>query len=118
MRASEFIKSSSNLLKASDLGGKTIPLVVRDTTTQVFDEGTPKQKTKIVLWFENKEKGWALNVTNTRFLIDRWGDETGDWIGKELKIYPGKTDYGGEMVDCISLVQEAPPEASHDDIPF
>lgn len=118
-KASDYCKSSSDFLKAADLGGKTVALRVRGTGDHVFDADSAKPKKKIILWFEGKEKGWALNVTNTRLLIDRWGDEMDNWIGKELKIFCGKTDYAGEMVDCISLVQEAPPEAGEfDEIPF
>ena len=82
-------------------------------------EGKPDQKTQITLAFEGKEKELGLNATNARTIAALLGDETNEWKGKQIKLYPTKTDFAGEMVDCIRIVQDVPPEASHlDDIPF
>ncbi|MGI9569690.1 MAG: hypothetical protein ACR2PH_08130 [Desulfobulbia bacterium] len=118
MNINDVYQSTSNFLRAADLQGSTIRLVVSEVGTHTFDEGTPKQKTQIVLAFQGKEKKLGLNATNAKTIATELGDDTDNWVGKEIKLYPTKTDFAGEMVDCIRVVQDMPPEIEHDDIPF
>ena len=118
MNINDVYESTSNFLKAADLKGNTIRLIITEVGQHTFDEGTPKAKTQIVLSFKDKEKKLGLNVTNARTIAEQLGDDTDNWTGKEIKIYPTKTDFGGEMVDCIRIIQETPPEAEFDEIPF
>jgi len=118
MNINDVYQSSSNFLRAADLKGQTIPLTISDIGTHVFNEGKSDQKVQIILTFEGKEKKLGLNATNARTIGALLGDESDNWIGKQIKIYPTKTDFAGEMVDCIRIVQDVPPEATFDDIPF
>ena len=118
MNINDVYVSSSGFLKASDLKGQTIPLVISEIGSHTFNEGKPDQKNQITLSFEGKEKKLGLNATNARAIAALLGDETNEWMGKQIKIYPTKTDFAGEMVDCIRIVQDVPPEAGLDDIPF
>lgn len=118
MNINDVYQSTSNFLRAADLAGNTVKLTIAEVGTHTFDEGTPKQKTQIVLSFQGKEKKLGLNATNARTIATELGDNTDNWVNKDIKLYPTKTDFGGEMVDCIRVVQEMPPEIEHDDIPF
>ena len=118
MNINDVYQSTSSFLRADDLKGSTVRLIISEIGQHTFDEGTPKQKTQITLSFKDKEKQLGLNVTNARLIANELGDDTDMWVGKEIKLYPTKTDFGGEMVDCIRVVQEAPPEADFDTIPF
>lgn len=118
MNINDIYQSTSAFLRAADLKGNTIRLVISEIGAHTFDEGTAKQKTQIILSFQGKDKKLGLNMTNARIIASQLGDDTDQWIGKEIKIYPTKTDFGGEQVDCIRVVQEMPPEVEHDDIPF
>ena len=119
MNINDVYTSSSNFLRASDLQGKTIPLTIAAIGSHIFNEGKSDQKIQVTLSFEGKEKKLGLNATNARVIASLLGDETDMWIGKKIKIYPTKTDFAGEMVDCIRIVQDAPPEAGNfDEIPF
>ena len=118
MNINDVYQSTSNFLRADDLRGSTVRLSISEVGTHIFDEGGPKQKTQIVLSFQGKEKKLGLNITNARMISAQLGDDTDNWVGKEIKIYPTKTDFGGEMVDCIRVVQEMPPETHDDEIPF
>ena len=118
MNINDVYQSSSNFLKAVDLKGQTIPLTISEIGTHVFDEGTPKQKTQIVLSFEGKDKKLGLNATNARTIGALLGDDTDGWIGKQIKIYPTKTEFAGQTVDCIRIYEAPPAVAEHDDIPF
>ena len=118
MNINDIYQSSSNFLRAVDLKGQTIPLTISEIGTHVFNEGRPDQKTQIVLSFNGKDKRLGLNATNARTIASLLGDDTDQWIGKQIKIYPTKTEFGGEMVDCIRIYQEPPKEADYDEIPF
>ena len=119
MNVNDVYTSGGTFLRAEDLQGKTIPLTIAGIGTHTFNEGHSNEKTQIVLSFEGKEKKLGLNVTNAKVLAALLGDDTDGWIGKQIKLYPTTTDYAGEQVACIRVVQEAPPEAGEfDDIPF
>lgn len=49
------------------------------------------------------EVKWQMNATTQNFLIDKWGKETKDWIGKELDIVikqAGSASPGIYPADC------------------
>ena len=117
MKVSDTYKSNSGFLSASDLQGKTIRLTISEIASHTFNEGQNDEKTQIVLSFEGKEKRLGLNVTNAKSIADKFGDDTDDWAGKEVKIYPTKTDFGGKTVDCIRIVEDVPEEFQDDEIP-
>jgi hypothetical protein len=51
----------------------------------------------------------GLNQTNLRKLADAWGVETDIWIGKEVEMYAGKTQFNGEPRDSVMLRAISPP---------
>ena len=118
MNINDVYQSTSSFLRAADLKGSTVRLTIAEIGTHVFNEGKSDQKVQVILSFEGKDKKLGLNVTNARVIGSLLGDDTDGWIGKEIKIYPTKTEFGTEMVDCIRIVQEAPPESNFDEIPF
>ena len=118
MNVNDVYSSGGSFLRAADLQGKTIPLTIGQVGTHTFNEGHDNEKTQIVLSFEGKEKKLGLNVTNAKTIAGLLGDNTDSWIGKQIKLYPTTTEFGGDQVDCIRVVQEAPPEAEFDEIPF
>lgn len=88
----------SDYLKASDLKGKAVKLKMREV--DIKELGSDK---KPVLYFDGKEKGLVLNKTNGMIIASAYGPETANWAGKEVKVYPGKTQFNGQMVDCIKV---------------
>ena len=113
------VYGESEFLKAEDLKGSTVKLTVESVGTHTFDEGKPEEKTQIVVRFAGKKKKLGLNVTNSKAFFGQLGEDTDDWTGKEIKLYPTTTDFAGKEVDCIRVVQELPPEVELDEsIPF
>ncbi len=110
--------SESSWLKTDDLQGKTIPLQIGGVGTHIFNEGKEDEKTQIVLSFNGKEKKLGLNVTNARTVAGLYGNDTDAWVGKEIKLYPTTVEYNSKVVPCIRVVEDMPPEAEFDDIPF
>lgn len=86
-------------IKAADLQGKRVQVVV--DRVDMEDIGG---ETKPVLHFRGKERGLVLNKTNANAI---WGingsDDTDDWPGTSLTLFPSKTDFQGKRVDCIRI---------------
>lgn len=103
----------SKYLKASDLQGRSIKVVIdRIEMEKLGDDKKP------VVYFKGKLKGLALNKTNANLIAASYSPETNGWIGKEIKVYPGKVNFQGQMVDAIK-VEVVPQEVEFkdDDLP-
>jgi hypothetical protein len=91
----------SNYLKASDLQGREV--VVSIDRVEFEAVGREKEQ-KAVLHFIGKAKGFVLNKTNARKIIEIAGSAlTEDWHGVAIVIYPTETEYAGDTVDCIRV---------------
>lgn len=84
---------------------------------------------KPVLFFQNEEKGLVLNKINSSTIVEAYGDDTTGWSGKQIVLYPARTDFQGKSVACIRLrlpkkqskVETAPQrmaEDMNDEVPF
>ncbi len=45
-----------------------------------------------------EEKSFPFNKTSMNNLIDAYGDETDDWVGKEAKVYINQENVSGKFV--------------------
>ena len=95
----------SEYLKAADLQERG-DLVVMDRV-EMGDVGDER---KPVLYFAPDHdvqtapgKGLALNVTNANTIRTFCGDETDDWSGKQLVLYPTMVDFQGRQVAAIRV---------------
>lgn len=95
----------SNYIKAADLQNQNVMVVIE--RIQIEDVG---DETKPVLYFQNKAKGMVLNKTNANNIALVYGDETDDWLGKELVLYPTMVDFQGRSVPAIRVRVPAPRE--------
>lgn len=88
---------------AFDLGGKDV--VVTIDRVQVGTLRNGKQSTKKpVAYFRGKEKGLPLNSTNCKSIAKLIGsNDTDDWIGKQITLYPTTTEMAGETVECVRV---------------
>jgi hypothetical protein len=113
----------SEFLKASDLDDSPVAATIKGI--KMAEVGRDKDK-KPIVYFEGKEKGLVLNKTNGKTIAKiANSEETDDWTGVKIILYPTETEFGGEMVDCIRvrapkpagspLRKPAPPPASEDD---
>jgi hypothetical protein len=73
----------SKYLKSDDLGDKTVRVVMDFVEVQDVGDG----EFKPVLYFQGKDRGMVLNLTNANTIAAVYGDETADWKGQELVIY-------------------------------
>jgi hypothetical protein len=130
----------SKWLKGDDLGDNPVTVTIEDVTIEEFDNSkTGGKDRKIALHFRGKEKGLICNVGMRATVQGFYGDDTDDWIGKQIKIMavPFTSDKGQTSMVCrvhpkkpgssASPAQPAepkptPPEKepgeTADDIPF
>lgn len=119
---------SSKYLSAADLRGRDVTVTIDTTSIEKMQNG----EKKLALTFRGKEKGMLLNKTNFNTIAAVLGlEDTDDWEGQQITLYPTETDFQGKMVDCIrvrrnaaalasKLAAPAPPvdEPDDDSIPF
>ena len=85
-------------VKAADLNDRNVKVVM--DRVEMEDIGGDH---KPILYFQGKDKGLVLNKTNSNNIAAAYGDDTDDWAGRELVIYPAMTDFQGKTVPCIRV---------------
>ena len=121
----------SRYLKASDLADKPLVVEIERAPTETLGSGADAEK-KTVLYIRNGVKPMPLNMTNWDAVAAIAGDDTDDWAGHRVELYPTTTELKGKVVGCIRIrapqrkaqmpkvVQELPPKEDDmdDGIPF
>ena len=115
----------SRFLKHAELAGKPLEVKVERAPTETLGSGHDAEN-KTVLYFRNGVKPYWDAVAAIA------GDDTDDWPGHRLELYPTTTELKGKVVDCIRIRSprekeqkanagpEVPPtdDDIDDDIPF
>lgn len=97
----------SKYLKAADLQDKNVTLIMNRVELEDIQGEDHK---KPVLYFEKAKKGLVLNVTNSKAIARIYGDNTDDWEGKAVTLFPAMVDFKGDTVEAIRL--KAPQKAA------
>jgi hypothetical protein len=91
----------SAFLKVGDVKvNGPIRLVIASTAEGKFDKLDPA--------FDDGTR-LSLNVTNTRVLARAYGTDDADWIGKEIELNVGETEYEGKLQESILVKPISPP---------
>lgn len=98
----------SKWLKASDLDEDGLAVTIKTIDVEKMNDG----EEKAVVYFKEISKGLALNKTNAKSISKLYGDDTDDWEGKKITIFPSECDFKGETVDCIRVKTKAPKAAN------
>lgn len=89
----------SKFLAAADLNGEEKTVKITHVAT---DEIGGKQK--FICHFAGAKKGLVLNKTNFNTIVKVTGqDDTDDWTGCEIVLYPTMVDFQGDQVDAIRI---------------
>jgi hypothetical protein len=99
----------SKYVKASDLNGRTVTLTIKELRVEEMGHGSEKER-KPVLYFERATKGLVLNRTNAMIIAGLYGDESDDWVGKRISIYPARVKAFGTVQDAIRVREEIPAQ--------
>jgi hypothetical protein len=97
----------SKYLKAADLKGKPLVVTIEAADLEHLKNGKGEEQGKTVLSFVGVRKTLPLNMTNWDAVAAICGDDTADWPGKKIELYPTKTPLRGEIVDCIRVRETA-----------
>lgn len=88
----------SEYLRATDLKNRNVVVVISHVEMrEVGDDHKP------VVFFQGKEKGLVCNKTNANNIAGLYGDDTEDWAGKEVVLYPTMVDFQGRSVSAIRV---------------
>lgn len=105
MQVTKYVSSNEKYIKADveiEKGTDYEWVIERITDEELENQG--KLDHKPCLWFQGQEKGFPLNKTNCRMLIDNFGsDETNDWVSRKVKLYRTMTSSPGGLVPCIRI---------------
>lgn len=90
----------SAYMKASDLNGKPINVVM----SKVVMEQVGRDKDELpVLYFRGHDKGMVLNKTNTKKIVEAFGDETNEWSGGEIVLFEALVEFQGDTVAALRV---------------
>lgn len=87
---------------AWDLVGKDVTVTIRAVRAEELRNRSGKDK-KPIVYFEGSDLGFALNKTNMKIIAAMYGYDTRAWVGKRVTLFPTKTSFGPEQVDCIRV---------------
>lgn len=90
----------SNYLKAADLSGKPVTVTIRDIRTE---EVGPTRDKKHVAYFDELPKPMVMNKVNLKKIIEQFGDESDDWVGRQIVLYEAMVEFQGETVPALRV---------------
>jgi hypothetical protein len=88
----------SNYLKAADLQGREIPVMIDRVEMESFG-----QDQKAIVYFRGKQKGVVLNKTNAMNIAGAYGDDTDGWVNQPVVLFSVWTDFQGKSVQAIRI---------------
>lgn len=101
----------SKYLKSEDLGDRTVLCIMSHVEICEVDDGVEKP----VLYFQDKDRGMVLNLTNANTISAVYGDDTDGWRGQELVIYVDKNVmFGAKRTGGLRVRPPEPRDVEHD----
>jgi len=79
-----------------------IELTIKNAEAKKLGQGE-EARNKIVLSFDETDKQLALNITNSKLLAEKYGDDTDLWKGKQISLMVVKKNFAGKLVDGIQV---------------
>jgi hypothetical protein len=100
-----------------DLQGKTITLtIVKITAEKMHPQPNAPEADKWVIYFKEAKKGIILSRTLANQIAEVLGsDETDEWLGKRITVYPQPMTVAGRKVIAIrahAAIRGQPAEAT------
>jgi hypothetical protein len=95
-------------LKHQELDGKDWVFTITSFKHENLGKDEEKEM-KWVLYFEEMEKGFALNKTNGVVICELYGEEMNDWVGKKITLYEkDDVEFAGKLVSAIRVRRKVP----------
>lgn len=93
----------SKYLKAEDLGDDEPVVTFEKIVMEEIENKDRKKEHKPIAYFKGLEKGFVINKTNWGIIARQHGDESDDWIGKQIVLFVMDVEAFGEMVSAIRV---------------
>lgn len=81
-------------IKAGEMDGKSVTLTIADVYLDHIEGEDGREKPQAVVAFRETKREWALNRTNGICLRALFGDQTDDWVGRRVTLYPERDTSG------------------------
>lgn len=108
----------SRYLKARDLDGQDVTVRIQSAAEGPITSPDGKTDQRIVVGFDEFDKPFVLNKTNARSIAEIHGDNSDDWRGQLVTLYPTETPVAGVMTACIRIRSDRPqPVPAGQDVP-
>ena len=98
----------SDYLASVEFKGRDVTLTIKHIQKEDLKMKGGKSETKPVIYFAETPKKLVVNATNADSIGQMYGPRAEDWIGKRITLYPTKTTFGRETVDCIRIREKVP----------
>lgn len=104
-------------INAASLEGKEVPLTISGVKLVTFPKDGGGDEDKPTLTFQETDKELVLNRINAATIAEQHGKNTDKWTGAKIILFPTKTQYKGQTVDCVRIRVQL-ETAGNDDLPF
>ena len=120
--AKDYFKTESKYFRASDFTKEVIGTIEKVESSE-FKNDDGGTAVKPVLHFQDIPEALVLNKTNFSALSLMFGEDTNDWIGAKVALYPSRVDFKGRTMPTIKVrrPQKAAASSGHpfdDDVAF
>src|SRR6185437_8452532 len=88
----------SKYLKASDLQSREVTVKISRAEIEKLGDDS-----KLILYFDGKNKGLVTNKTNADRIAHVYGNNTDDWLGNEIILYPDMVNFQNRVVEAIRV---------------
>lgn len=95
----------SKYLKADDLRGQNVRVVIREAVMEELGSDH-----RLIVYFQGKDKGLVCNKTNAESIAFAYGDDTDMWIGQTIELFGDRTMFQGKMVPCLRVRATRPSQ--------
>lgn len=102
----------SEYVAAIEFKGRDVTLTIASVRLEDLAIRGGKKERKPVLTFKETRKKLVLNKTNAGTIADAHGAAAEGWAGKQITLYPSRTQCGRDTVDCIRVRERARPNAA------
>jgi hypothetical protein len=96
----------SNFLKASDFDEDTT-YTIKAVKLESIGQGNDKEE-KPVVSFRETDKTFVLNKTNSNTIAGLYGNETDQWVGKQITLFPTEVEFKGAMTLSLRVRMKKP----------
>jgi len=75
-------------VKAGEMDGKPVTLTIKAVYLDTLEQEDGTEKQQAIVSFTEIKRELALNKTNAQCLVALWSDDSGEWIGHKVTLFP------------------------------